>query len=71
MATGTWLTASVVAVDSVAPALLVGPGATVLAFDSPALEAVATAGGGEGTASAGDLVVVTIGAGFSTTALGT
>jgi hypothetical protein len=73
MVTGTWLTTSVVAVDSAATALVVGSRATVLAFDSPALEAAATAGGREGTASAGDLVVVTTGAGFgfSTAVLGT
>ena len=71
--TGTERMASGVAVDLVADALVVGSEATFLEFNSPTPEAAATAGGGDGTASAGDLVVAATGAGlgFSTMVLET
>jgi len=69
--TVTGRTASGVAVDLVADALVVGSEATFLEFNSPTPEVAATAG--DGTASAGDLVVAATGAGlgFSTMVLET
>jgi hypothetical protein len=65
--------ASGVAVDLAADALVVGSEAAFLEFDSPTPEVTATAGGGDGTASFGDLLVVATGAGlgFSMTVLET
>jgi hypothetical protein len=70
---GTGRTASGVAVDLVADTLVVGSEAAFLESNSPTPEVAATAGGGDETTSAGDLVVVATGAGlgFSTTVLET